>query len=233
VLMPKADLGNGLGSRNVLTSGMVIHPRMDPTFQPPHAGHSGMDRLTQCVIRRLCVVGRVSRSSLMRRSGMVYRPARASKPPIRAVPRRHTIALFVLMAVIPPTPAQSFNQDEFCVAVTDIARRMNDRKGEWLDRSTRYDGMVVDCAAKNLEVTRFLNTDPQSMRQGWKERKARAWNHAYCSDERWRSAIGAGWSIVSSVDFRSKDQLSFTAECEGEEMEQRDTREPPERMRPE
>jgi hypothetical protein len=124
----------------------------------------------------------------------------------------------LLISPIPP-PAQSFNQDEFCVAVTDIARRMNDRKGKWLDRSTRYDGIVVDCAAKTLTVTRFLNTDPQSMRPGWKERKARAWSQAYCSDERWRSAIGAGWSIISSVAFRSKDQVSFTAECEGIETE--------------
>jgi hypothetical protein len=111
-------------------------------------------------------------------------------------------------------PALSFNQDEFCFAVTDIASRMNGRKGKWLDRSTRYDGVSVDCEAKTVKVKRFLNADPDSMRSGWKVRKARAWNHDFCSDERWRKAIDAGWTVISEVTFRSEDQLSFVAECE-------------------
>ena len=119
----------------------------------------------------------------------------------------------MLVAFI-PAPVLSFNQDEFCFAVTDIASRMNARKGKWLDRSTRYDGVTVDCEAKTLEVKRFLNADPDSMRSSWKTRKKRAWNRDFCADERWRKAIDAGWTIISVVTFRSEDQLSFIAECE-------------------
>jgi len=120
----------------------------------------------------------------------------------------------VMLVTLMPAPALSFNQDEFCLAVTDIASRMNARKGKWLDRSTRYDGLAVDCEAKTLEVRRFLNADPDSMRPGWKTRKQRAWKHDFCSDERWRKAIDAGWTIISVVTFRSEDQLSFIAQCE-------------------
>src|SRR5262249_15414440 len=119
----------------------------------------------------------------------------------------------MLVAFI-PAPVLSFNQDDFCFAVTDIASRMNARKGKWLDRSTRYDGVTVDCEARTFEVKRFLNTDLDSMRSGWKARKERAWKHDFCSHERCRKAIDAGWTIISVVTFRSEDQLSFIAECE-------------------
>jgi hypothetical protein len=132
--------------------------------------------------------------------------------------RASAIPIVMLVTFVPP-PALSFNENEFCFAVTDIARRMNARKGKWLDRSTRYDGVVVDCAAKTLEVKRFLNADPDSMREGWKTRKERAWNHDFCSDERWRKAIHAGWSIVSIVTFSSEERLSFIAECEEADTE--------------
>src|SRR5262245_38671219 len=120
--------------------------------------------------------------------------------------RASSIPIVLLVSLI-PAPALSFNQDEFCFAVTDIASRMNARKGKWLDRSTRYDGVAVDCEAKTVEVARFLNTDPNSMRSGWKARKERSWNRDFCSNERWRKAIDAGWTIISMITFRSEDQL--------------------------
>src|SRR5262245_36105818 len=45
----------------------------------------------------------------------------------------------------------------------DIARRMNARAGRWLDRSTRHDGVEVDCGLKMLETKRFLKADPDDM----------------------------------------------------------------------
>jgi hypothetical protein len=77
---------------------------------------------------------------------------------------------------VAPLPAFPFDQDEFCVAVTDIAQRMNARKGRWPDRTTRHDGVELDCEAKTLEVRRFLNADPDEMREGWEARKQREWN---------------------------------------------------------
>jgi hypothetical protein len=132
--------------------------------------------------------------------------------------RACTIPILMLVVFIPP-PALPFNEDEFCFAVSDIARRLNARKSKWLDRSTRYDGVAVDCAAKTLEVKRFVNADLDSMREGWRTRKERAWSHDFCSDERWRKAIHAGWAVVSIVTFRSEERLSFIAECERGETE--------------
>jgi len=47
-----------------------------------------------------------------------------------------------------PLPALGFDQDEFCTAVTDIARRMSARTGRWLDRSTRHVWGVADLTSR-------------------------------------------------------------------------------------
>jgi hypothetical protein len=128
--------------------------------------------------------------------------------------RACTIPIAISLTLI-PTSASSFDQDEFCVAVTDVARRMNTRRGKWLDRSTRHDGVEVDCESKTLEAKRFLNVDPDAMREGWEARKEREWNAAYCNHESWREAIDNGWSIISTLTFRTGQQMSFVAECWG------------------
>ena len=48
---------------------------------------------------------------------------------------------------------------------------------------------------ETLEVKRFLNADPDEMREGWEARKEREWNARYCNNESWREAIDNGWSI--------------------------------------
>src|SRR5262249_16258028 len=68
-------------------------------------------------------------------------------------------------------PAPPFPQDEFGRALTDIAPQMNARKGRWRARSTRHDGVELDCAAKTLEARRFINVSPDAMRDGWEARK--------------------------------------------------------------
>lgn len=126
--------------------------------------------------------------------------------------RASTIPIAITLTLA-PLPALPFNQDEFCAAVTDIAGRMNARKGRWLDRSTRHDGVELDCEAKTLEVKRFLNPDPDEMRQGWEARKQREWNARYCHNDAWREAIDNDWSIISTLTFRTGHQISFVAEC--------------------
>ena len=133
---------------------------------------------------------------------------------ISGLPMRASTVLIALTLALPPAPALPFDQDEFCDAVTNVARRMNARRGKWLDRSTRHDGVEFDCASKTLEAKRFLNTNPDAMREGWEARKQRAWNAAYCDDDSWREAIDNGWSIISTLTFRAGQRVSFVAECE-------------------
>ena len=89
-----------------------------------------------------------------------------------------------------PLPALPFDQDEFCVAVSDIVRHLNACKGRWLDRTTRHDGAEIDCEAKTVEAERFVDADPDDMREGWEARKERQWNAAYCNDDSWREDAG-------------------------------------------
>jgi hypothetical protein len=126
--------------------------------------------------------------------------------------RTNTIPIAITLTLM-PAPALPFDQDEFCVAVTDVAQRMNARSGKWLDRSTRHDGVEVDCESKTKEAKRLLNIDPDAMREGWEARKQRRWNATYCNHESWREAIDNGWSIISTLTFRTRQQISFVAEC--------------------
>jgi hypothetical protein len=146
--------------------------------------------------------GRISRGKvplpLVRISGVLMR---ASTIPV------------AITLTLAPLPALPFDQDEFCVAVTDIAHRINARKGRWLDRSTRHDGVELDCESKTLEAKRFINADPDDMREAWEARKEREWNDRYCNDDAWREAIDNGWSIISTLTFRTGQQVSVVAEC--------------------
>ena len=76
--------------------------------------------------------------------------------------RASTIPIAITLTLT-PAPALPFDQDEFCAAVTDVAGRMNARRGKWLDRSTRHDGVSVDCESKTLEAKRFLNIEPDAI----------------------------------------------------------------------
>ena len=78
----------------------------------------------------------------------------------------------------------AFDPDAFCTTVTDIARRMNARAGRRLDRSTRHDGVEVDCGLKTLETKRFLKADPDDMRERWEARQQRVWNAATATMKR-------------------------------------------------
>jgi hypothetical protein len=129
-----------------------------------------------------------------------------------ALMRASSLSIAVALVLV-TLPAVAFDQDEFCTTVTDIAIRMNARVGRWLDRSTRHDGVEVDCVSKTLETKRFLKADPDDMREGWEARKQRAWNAAYCNNEAWREAIENGWSITSTLTFRTGESVSFVAEC--------------------
>jgi len=126
---------------------------------------------------------------------------------------RASVLSIVFTLTLLPLSALGFDQDEFCTAVTDIALRMNARAGRWLDQSTRHNGVEVNCGLKTLETKRFLKADRADMREGWEARKEREWSAAYCNNEAWREAIDNGWNIISTLEFRSGESVSFVAEC--------------------
>ena len=126
--------------------------------------------------------------------------------------RAHTLSI-ALTLTMAPLPGVAFEEDAFCTAITDIAHRVNARAGRWLDRSTRHDGVEVDCKLKTLEAKRFIKANPDDMREGWEARQQRAWNATYCNNKGWREAIDDGWSVIAKMTFRAGETHSFVAEC--------------------
>jgi hypothetical protein len=100
-------------------------------------------------------------------------------PLVRGLPMRPSTIPIAITLTLASLPALAFDEEEFCIAVTDIVHRMNTRKGRWLDRTTRHDGVELDSETKTLEAKRFINADPDQMREGWEARKQREWNSAY------------------------------------------------------
>ena len=102
--------------------------------------------------------------------------------------RASTASMAIALSFAAP-PALPFDQDEFCIAATHVADRMNARRGKWLDRSTRFDGVEIVCDTKTLDVNRYINTDPDDMRKDW-EKLARRLNGAPVTPyAAWREAI--------------------------------------------
>lgn len=63
-----------------------------------------------------------------------------------------------------------------------------------------------------MEIKRFLNADPDDMRQGWESRKEREWHARYCSDEAWREAIDNGW-IRCRLSLSAADHITKRSKC--------------------
>ena len=122
--------------------------------------------------------------------------------------RASTIPLAITLTLA-PLPALPFDQDEFCVAVSDIVRHTNARKGRWLDRSTRHDGVELDCDAKTLEAKRFVNADAGGLGSAQREAVER------CLLQRSFLARGDRQRLEHHLHAIVSDgaQVSFVAEC--------------------
>ena len=92
----------------------------------------------------------------------------------RVAPMRFSTISIAITFALAPVPALPFDHDEFCAALNDVASRMNARKGRWLDRSTRHDGVKLNCELQALELMRFVNAEVEEMRPGWEIRSAAA-----------------------------------------------------------
>lgn len=109
------------------------------------------------------------------------------------------IAAGATLGVAGSGPARSFDNTQFCQAVTEFVRAATPDVGTWLDRSTRNDGVEIICNRKLVHFKRYSSTPGSALRDTWKENKTQEWQGAYCTKPMWRDAIDNGWSISATI----------------------------------
>jgi hypothetical protein len=105
------------------------------------------------------------------------------------------------------------DHDQFCRAMTEIARLGNVDAGRWLDRYTRDDGVEVLCDIRTVNFKRFIRPGPDSKEPGWKQKKSQEWNSTACSSSVLREAIDGGWIITSAITIAGGDRILAIAIC--------------------
>ena len=121
-----------------------------------------------------------------------------------------------LGAAVAVTPAGSIamaalDNEQFCSAMSEIARLGNANAGTWIDRNTRDDGIEVVCRIRTVNYKRFFRSSPAA--PDWRERRQREWNSTACSSALLREAIENGWIITTTITSIGSERVILIASC--------------------
>jgi hypothetical protein len=105
------------------------------------------------------------------------------------------------------SPTLSFDHKQFCVAVREVIRSSAGDVGTWADRFTRKDGVEIVCDRKLVHFKRYFGAPANTLSAEWKERKAQAWESAYCKRPLWREAVDNGWIVSATVTTITGERL--------------------------
>jgi hypothetical protein len=111
------------------------------------------------------------------------------------------------------TASAALDNEQFCTAISEIARVGNANAGTWLDRHTRDDGIEVLCRIRTVNYKRFFSSSLTGQAPDWRERKQREWNSTACSSIVLRDAIDNGWMITSSITSATGERILLIATC--------------------
>lgn len=111
------------------------------------------------------------------------------------------------------TASAALDNEQFCTAISEIARVGNANAGTWLDRHTRDDGIEVICRTRIVNYKRFFSASLTGQGPDWREGKQREWNRTACGSIVLRDAIDAGWMITSSITSASGERILLIATC--------------------
>lgn len=107
----------------------------------------------------------------------------------------------------------ALDNEQFCRAMTEIARLGKSEVGRWLDRNTRDDGVDVLCAIRTINYKRFVAHGPGALGAGWRERKQAEWSSTACNSVLLRDAIDNGWIITSTITAATGERVLVIATC--------------------
>jgi len=129
---------------------------------------------------------------------------------------RAGLIVVFLIAAVAVTPAggvamAALDNEQFCTAMSEIARLGNANVGTWIDRNTRDDGIEVVCRIRTVNYKRFIRSSPAA--PDWRERRQREWNSTACSSALLREAIENGWIITTTLSAMGSERVILIASC--------------------
>lgn len=121
-----------------------------------------------------------------------------------------------LFAAVAATPAggvamAALDNEQFCTAMSEIARLGNANAGTWINRTTRDDGIEVICRIRTVNYKRFIRSNPAA--PDWRSRKQREWDSTACSSPLLREAIENGWIITTTISAMGSERVILIASC--------------------
>jgi hypothetical protein len=123
------------------------------------------------------------------------------------------VSLGAAVAVTPGdgVAVTALDNEQFCTAMSEIARLGKANVGTWIDRNTRDDGVEVICRIRTVNYRRFVKSNPAA--PDWRARKQREWNSTACSSPLLREAIENGWIITTTITVTGAERLILIASC--------------------
>ena len=109
--------------------------------------------------------------------------------------------------------AQEFSDEQFCTESKAAEATLNAQGPQWVDKVTRQDGFIVDCAAKSVMYKKYVKLAASDMPQGWENDMQSAWNQYYCANDSIRAAIANGWTVTVDVTLADDTGRDMTVIC--------------------
>lgn len=96
-------------------------------------------------------------------------------------------------------PLRAFDSAQFCQAVTQFTRAAARDAGNWINRTTRNDGVQIYCDRKIVHFKRYSTTPTSGLPEAWKEARTEEWQSITCTNAMWREAVTNGWLISATI----------------------------------
>jgi hypothetical protein len=125
------------------------------------------------------------------------------------------IGAVIVVSVVASAPAHAFDNTQFCQAVTQLQRAATRDIGNWLNRTTRNDGIELYCERKLVHFKRYASTPGSGLREAWREAKTEEWRGITCTNAMWREAVDNGWLISATVTTATGEKVWFACQPGG------------------
>ncbi len=126
-----------------------------------------------------------------------------------------TLAASTILGAAVTTPSRAFDNAQFCQALGQFTRAVTRDIGNWINRTTRNDGVEVFCDRKLVHFKRYASTPGSGLREAWRESKTEEWRSITCTNAMWREAVDNGWIISETVTTKTGEKVWFACQPGG------------------
>jgi hypothetical protein len=107
-------------------------------------------------------------------------------------------------------PALAATDAEVCKFVKDTAAGFSGKGPHMVDKVTRAEKAVTDCAAKTADFTLSILLESSKLNPGWQDTLKSSWSKTICADKTLTEAVKGGWKV--GVTWTTSDKVAYHAD---------------------